>query len=122
MVDWCLGFKLDKDDIVVIRKAYDGLPPNDRALNQSLSYVKRYPLILDIEIKKTLQMRDPEVQLAIWASSALRKKQIMGWDTSMPMPAIAIEGHDWRFFILFATNDELVRLFRVIPGAVIDPY
>ena len=46
----------------------------------------------------------------------------MSWDTSMPMPAIAIEGHEWHFPIFFAMNDELVRLLRVIPGAVIDHY
>ena len=109
MVDWCLGMNVDKDDMKVIQQAYSKAEPHAASLNQSLSYIKTHPLILDIELKKTAQPRDPRVQLAIWASSALLKKRIMGWDTSMPMPALAINAHVWEYYIFFEMDDDLVR-------------
>ena len=115
MVDWCLGMNVEKDDMKIIRLAYAKAKDNAASLNQSLSYIKLHPLILDIEIKKTLQPRDPQVQLAIWASSALIKKRIMGWDTSMPMPAITINAHAWDYYIFFEMDNDLVR----VPSGVI---
>ena len=108
MIDWCLGLNVDRADMAVIRKAFADIVDNAASLNQSLSYIRNTPLILNIEIKKTLQPRDSQVQLAIWASSALCKKRIMGWDTSMPMPAIAVHGHLWEFYIFFEMNKNLV--------------
>ncbi|KAM0795840.1 hypothetical protein BDR22DRAFT_919349 [Usnea florida] len=108
MVDWCLGMNVDKDDMKVIQQAYSKAEPHAASLNQSLSYIKTHPLILDIELKKTAQPRDPRVQLAIWASSALLKKRIMGWDTSMPMPALAVNAHVWEYYIFFEMDDDLM--------------
>lgn len=114
MVDWSLGMNVDKDDMKVIRQAYSKTEDHAASLNQSISYIKNHPLILDIEIKKTLQPRDPQVQLAIWASSALLKKRLMGWDTSMPMPALAINGHLWEYYIFFEMEDDLVRTLSIV--------
>lgn len=112
MVDWCLAVNVDKDDMRVIHQAYARDAYNASSLNQSLSYIRNKPLILDIEIKKTLQPRDPQVQLAIWASAALLKKRLHGWDTSMPSPAIAIDGHHWRYYIFFEMDKSLVRVLQ----------
>ena len=109
MVDWCLAMNVDEDDMKVIHQAYAKDADNASSLNQSLSYIRNKPLILDIEIKKTLQPRDPQVQLAIWASAALLKKRLHGWDTSMPSPAIAIDGDVWRYYIFFEMDNDLVR-------------
>ena len=109
MIDWCLGMAVDSDHQALIRKAYQKSADMERSLNQSLSYIRNNPLILDIEIKKTFQPRDPEVQLAIWASAALLKKRHHKWDTSMPMPAIVVNGHNWHYYIFFELNEELVR-------------
>lgn len=109
MIDWCLGMTVDKDDLKVIRQAYAKAEDHGASLNQSLSYIRNHPLILDIEIKKTLQPRDPQVQLAIWASSSLLKKRLHGWNTSMPMPAVAINGHLWEYYIFFERDKDLVR-------------
>ena len=78
MIDWCLAMTVDQDDMEVICQAYARDADNASSLNQSLSYVRDNPLILDIEIKKTLQPRDPQVQLAISASGALLKKRLHG--------------------------------------------
>ena len=39
-VDWCLGFNVNEDGMLVIETAYNGLPDNGRSLNQSLSNIK----------------------------------------------------------------------------------
>ena len=109
MVDWCLGMPVERNEMKIIQKAFARAEDNAASLNQSLSYIRFYPLILDIEVKKPLQSRDPEVQLAIWASSALLKKRLHGWDTSMPMPAVAIDGHVWKYYIFFEQKNDLVR-------------
>ena len=116
MVDWCLGMNVDEDDMQIIQQAYSRADPHAASLNQSLSYIQKHPLFLDIELKKTAQPRDPRVQLAIWASSALLKKRKMGWDTSMPMPALAIDEHYWEYYIFFEMKDKLVRTLSAIIG------
>ena len=93
----------------VIRQAFAKDMHNAASLNQSLSFIRNNPLILDIEIKKTVQPRDPQVQLAIWASAALLKKRLHQWDTTMPSPAIAINGHQWEYYIFFEMDSDLVR-------------
>lgn len=99
MVDWCLALALDYEDESILEKAFTTVNPNECSLNQSLSYIRRSPLFLDIELKREQPATDPEVELAIWASGALQKKLYHKWSTDLPMPAIAIEGHDWRWYI-----------------------
>ena len=109
MVDWCLAMNVDANDMDVIKQAFAKTVDYATSLNQTFSYIRNHPLILDIEIKKVVQPRDPQVQLAIWASSALLKKRMMGWDTSLPMPAVAVNGHRWDFYIFFEMDQNLVR-------------
>ena len=99
---------INSDDMDLIEQAFQNSPDMECTLNQSVSYTRYNPLILDIEIKKTLQLRDPELQLAIWAAAALLKKRHHKWDTSMPMPAISINGHKWEYYIFFEMNENLV--------------
>ena len=110
MVDWCLAIDLEYRTMDLIQREFRNCVDNECSLNQSLSYISNNPLILDIEIKKTLQLRDPDVQLAIWAGSALLKKRYHHWDTSMPMPAIVINGHRWDYYIFFELDNDLVCL------------
>ena len=109
LVDLCLAMNVNDPDMEVIEQAFSQTAHYATSLNQSFSWIRNNPLILDIEIKKTLQPRDPRVQLAIWASAALLKKRLMRWDTSLPMPAIAINGHVWEYFIFFERGKKLVR-------------
>ena len=112
MVDWCLGIRVDANDMKVIKQAFAKTPDYATSLNQTFSSIRNHPLILDIEVKKVLQARGPQVQLAIWASSALLKKRMMSWDTSLPMPALAVYGHSWVFYIFFEVDQELVCAFQ----------
>lgn len=111
MVDWCLALNLDDEDEDLVDEAFASMKGGEQSLNQTLSYIHKCPLFLDIEIKKTQSNRDPEVQLAIWASSALLKRQHHGWDTSMPMPAIAINGNSWDYFLFFEMKGDLVCIY-----------
>ena len=108
MVDWCLGLELGYEDRQLVMKAFGLVELNETSLNQTVSFIKECPLFLDIEIKKTQTNRNPEVQLAIWAAGALLKKQHHGWDTSLPMPAIAVNGHSWDYYLFFGWDDQLV--------------
>ncbi|KAL8900672.1 MAG: hypothetical protein Q9207_005575 [Kuettlingeria erythrocarpa] len=104
MVDWSLVLDLDSKDEEKIDAAFSKLNVHERSLNQSLSYIKRSPLVVDLEIKKQQPGNSPEVHIAIWASSALKKKRWHGWDTSLPMPAITVEGHRWDWYLLMAAG------------------
>ncbi|KAI4261941.1 MAG: hypothetical protein L6R42_002872 [Xanthoria sp. 1 TBL-2021] len=95
MIDWSLGLDLNSSDEEKIDAAFATLNVHERSLNQSLSYIKRSPLIVDLAVKKQQPGNSPEVHIAIWASAALQKKRWHGWDTSLPIPAITVEGHWW---------------------------
>lgn len=110
MVDWCLALKVDWNSMKVIQRAFSKILDYESSLNQTFSYIRNHPLILDIEIKKVSQPRDPQIQLAIWASSALLKKRHMGWNTSLPMPAVAVNGHWWDYYIFFEMDKKLVSV------------
>ena len=111
MVDYGLTVPLSIEEEDIISAGFATLRHSEQSLNQSLSYISDCPLFLSIELKKTQSNRDPQVQLAIWALAGLRKIQHHGWDTSMPMPAISIHGHQWYYYIFFETNGNLVSLF-----------
>ncbi|KAL8648726.1 MAG: hypothetical protein Q9210_004814 [Variospora velana] len=99
MIDWCLALALGYKDEGILEKAFGTIDANECSVNQSLSYIRHSPIFLDIEMKRKQPATDPEVELAIWASGALLKKLHHGWDTTLPMPAITIEGHLWSWYM-----------------------
>ena len=110
IIDWCLSSVTSKDDRDIILQAYASglLDEDDCSLNQSRAFIKARPLFLDFEIKKVLSNRDPLVQLAIWDSAALIKKRRHGWDTTFPVPAIAVNGPSWNLYLFFEMKGDLV--------------
>lgn len=109
MVDWCLGLELSPQEDSLVSAAWRQINYwNEHSLNQSLSFIKKTPLFADVEIKKTQQSSNPEIQLAIWGSGADQKRKHHGWDTSMPMPGITIEGHTWRYYLFTKIGPDLV--------------
>jgi len=108
MIDWSLGLELAYDDNDLIELAFSNCDDYQQSLNQSMSYIHHFPLITDFEIKKSNSNRDPQVQLAIWATASLLKKRKHKWDRSMPMPAIAVYGHDWKYCIFFELDGDVV--------------
>lgn len=105
MIDWSLALILSQDDENMLEKAFETINPNECSVNQSLSYIKHSPIFLDVELKKSQPGSNPEVALAIWASGALQKKIRHDWDTSLPMPAIAIEGNTWSAYMFVPWTD-----------------
>ena len=117
MVDWCLTLELNDEDEEIIDRGFATMQGGEQSLNQSLSWIHKFPIFLDIEIKKSQSNRAPEVQLAIWAASALRKRQHHGWDISIAMPAIAVDGHMWTYWIFFASEGDLVCSIAALPSS-----
>ena len=115
MVDLSLGLLLTKEEINSVTHQWgrDCLQ-NEDSLNQSIKFIKTCPLLADIEIKKTNQNRDAGVQMSIWNASAMRKRQYHGWDLSMPMPAIEVNGHIWTLYLYYAWGEDLVCIFLMI--------
>ena len=110
IIDWCLGLTTSKEDRYIILQAYASgfFDEDDCSLNQSRAFIKTWPLFLDFEIKKVLSLRDPLFQLAIWNSAAVSKKRRHGWDTTFPVPAIAINGPSWDLYLFFEMDEDLV--------------
>ncbi|KAL8699387.1 MAG: hypothetical protein Q9201_006031 [Fulgogasparrea decipioides] len=119
MVDWCLGLELDENEHSIINEAFRQIRQNARSLNQSLSYIDTVPLFLDIEIKKTHQARNPEVQLAVWACAGLKKKRYMGWDSSLPMPGIVVQGHNWFYYLFVEISSDLIMIGPFLMGTTV---
>ncbi|KAL9027271.1 MAG: hypothetical protein Q9196_004182, partial [Gyalolechia fulgens] len=107
MVDCSLGLFLDEPIYSLISKAFRNINDYEQSLNQSMSYIRHTPLLLDLELKKTNQARDPQLQLAIWLAAAYLKRKHHGWDTSLPMPGIVVNGHEWKFYIAFERDNGL---------------
>ncbi|KAL8804080.1 MAG: hypothetical protein Q9182_002793 [Xanthomendoza sp. 2 TL-2023] len=109
MVDWSLGLELGLDDAPLIQEAYKMCSDNEQSLNQTLAYVEGCPLFLDLEIKKANTARSPEVQLATWAAAGILKKRHHGWNSNMiPTLAIAVDGHEWCYYIIFELAGEII--------------
>ena len=108
MIDLALGLDLNDTDADAVTNAFKGMRDNEHSLNQSMAYIRNTPLFLDIELKKVVSNRDPDVQLAIWQAASYSKKLYHGWDTSMPMPGIVVNGHDWQYYITFERDGGLV--------------
>ncbi|KAL9034831.1 MAG: hypothetical protein Q9180_005192, partial [Flavoplaca navasiana] len=96
MVDWALTLELDPEDEDIVNRAFNTLSPNECSLNQCLSYIRKSAIFTNLEIKKQAGS-DPELQLALWESAALKKKRWHGWATSLPLPGIYVEGHVWHW-------------------------
>ena len=115
MVDLSLGLVLTKEEIDSVTRQWgrDCLR-NEDSLNQSLKFIKTYPLLADFELKKSIQNRDPGVQMSIWNASAMRKRQYQGWDLSMPMPGIEVSGHSWTLYIYYPWEENLVCILIMV--------
>ncbi|KAL8904219.1 MAG: hypothetical protein Q9207_003407 [Kuettlingeria erythrocarpa] len=110
MVDCSLGLFLDEPVCDLISKAFRNINDYEQSLNQSMSYIRHTPLLLDFELKKTNQARDPQVQLAIWLAAAYLKRKHHGWNTSIPMPGLVVNGHEWNFYIAFERDNGLILI------------
>ena len=116
MVDLSIGLDLDEDEEEIVDIAFNKMPDNDQSLNQSLSYIKDTPLLVDIELKKLWGDRDPRVQLAVWKAGAFEKMRYHGWDTSLPMPGITVNGSEWDCFLFFVRDSDLVSILLLLPS------
>ncbi|KAL8707344.1 MAG: hypothetical protein Q9220_007619 [cf. Caloplaca sp. 1 TL-2023] len=120
MVDWIVGLNLSPDVEEAADAAFRLCRRDERSFNQSQSFINETPIFLDIEVKKDQPARDPELNLAVWASAAFKKKQFHGWSTEMPMPAIVIEGRRWDYYLFFVKGHRLIMMGPMSMGNTSD--
>lgn len=108
IVDICLGPDLSPAASSIVTNAWKTMNDYEHSLNQSVAYIRQTPLFLDIELKKTNQSRDPQVQLAIWMAGLYEKRRYYKWDTSIPMPGLIVNGSKWLFYVAFVRDGGLV--------------
>ncbi|KAL9012212.1 MAG: hypothetical protein Q9173_003006 [Seirophora scorigena] len=117
MVDWVLALRLNDDESKLVNDAFATVEYVWRSMNQSLTdFIRECPIFVDLELKKELSLRDPEVQLAVWACAGLLKKREMQWSTELPMPGIVVDGHMWTSYLFFEQNEKLIMLGPIIIG------
>lgn len=108
IVDICLGLDLSLAVNSIVTNAWKTMNDYEHSLNQSVAYIRQTPLFLDIELKKTNQSRDPQVQLAIWMAGLYEKRRYHKWDTSIPMSGLIVNGSEWLFYVAFVRDGGLV--------------
>ncbi|KAL8953319.1 MAG: hypothetical protein Q9222_000813 [Ikaeria aurantiellina] len=116
MVDWTLALDPDNEDEDIIDTAFNTMNCGECSLNQSSSYIRKSALFTDFELKKPHPGSDPGVQLALWESGALLKKRWHGWDTSLPMPGVFVDGYVWHWCLFVAVGKGLVMLGPFLMG------
>ncbi|KAG8532420.1 uncharacterized protein KY384_002905 [Bacidia gigantensis] len=119
MIDWGVALLPTHDESTLISEKYSQYDHIWlHSLNQTYSFARNLPFCLDIELKKAAQNKDPRVQLAIWAQAGYKKRKMHEWDTTFPMPGIAVDGHDWTLFLFFSVvEDQLVMLGPIDIGS-----
>ncbi|KAI4194273.1 MAG: hypothetical protein LQ350_007876 [Teloschistes chrysophthalmus] len=110
-VDRVMALKISLEVKDRLNKAFSAFPlPNLHSVNQTLGSTSLSPIWLNLELKKRNQPVDPRIQLAIWATAGIKKRQPMGWDDSFPIPGIMVEGHIWRLYIFFVLQNSVMMM------------
>lgn len=99
-VDYVLTVILKREEIEFLMNSFHVLPLEARSINQHLT-LPYHPIFLPIEVKRLHQPRDPLIQLAVWISAWYKKNIQMGYDTSMPVPAISVDEDIWTLWIAY---------------------
>ncbi|KAL8650556.1 MAG: hypothetical protein Q9210_003748 [Variospora velana] len=120
MIDWCVAIDLSDEELKVVQKGNSELPDMVKSLNQSTSWIRSWPIFLDVELKKTLTDRDPKVQLAIWACGGMLKRRWHHWSTNLPFPGITITGPKWEYFLFFEMDEDLIMIGPNDMGSTMD--
>ncbi|KAL9024540.1 MAG: hypothetical protein Q9196_006445 [Gyalolechia fulgens] len=76
------------------------LQPTYPSINQVQSYFHLTPMIVNMEVKKKYQNRDPLIQLGAWLAAEFNKRHDEGWPMDIPAIAITIDQDDWQLYIV----------------------
>ena len=108
LMDLQLGLLLDESDNEIRIQGSKNMKDYDPSINQSYSFIKCTPAIVDFALQKTTSNQMPEVRLAIWQAALFSKRKSYNWDTSMPMPGVIVDRDRWDLYITFERNGNLV--------------
>ena len=118
-IDYALTLKIDEEKKIQLGNAFYKLSPEDRSVTQCLD-LPFQPLIVNLEIKKSNQSRDALVQLAIWIAAGFNKNIQGGYDLTMPVPAIVVEGDFWNLYVAYWHNGRILFLGPTWMGNTLD--
>ncbi|KAL8691871.1 MAG: hypothetical protein Q9218_002998 [Villophora microphyllina] len=107
-VDWAMGLILDVVDEDRVQSAFYNIEIDKHSLNQTMGFASLCPMWLYLELKRMYQPKDPRIQLGIFASAGILKRNRMGWDISFPTPGITVDGHLWRLYIFYFVHGKTV--------------
>jgi hypothetical protein len=112
-IDYALGLQLPSNDIKVLQKASynsQGFP----SINQTATFTNFIPMFLNVEVKTHMPYANPGVQLAVWVAAEFRKREIEGYDRSMPVLAIAVTGDDWQIYIAYDAEPDIAQMAEIV--------
>lgn len=112
-IDFVMGLSLSRLDR---RKLTDGNYNfgDQPSINQTTVFTRYTPIFLNVEIKKPQTSSDPRLQLAVWIAAEFKKRLMEGWDRSIPVMAITVDGHAWSLYIVYEPGFESAKLTRIL--------
>lgn len=120
MVDYAIILDPDEEMSRAIRNVLKTLDGEDCNINHTKYGPIRYnPIIANIEVKAPGSGKDTAmVQLAIWVAAQFNRLAKLGGGGALHMmPLIWVEGHDWRIYIAFRTEErEVVSIHKCAAG------
>jgi hypothetical protein len=112
-IDYALSFQLPINDIKVLQKAsYNS--PGFPSIGQTATFTNFTPLFLNIEVKNHVPYSNPRVRLGVWIAAEFWKREIEGYDRSIPVLAIAVTGDDWQIYIAYDPEPEIAQMAETV--------
>ena len=108
MVDYAIILLPDNATHQAILQVLRDLPEDDQSINQTRSTPVKYrPITVNIEVEGPGQGKNEAmVQLAVWAAAQMEKLNMLsGKFVPIGLPLVSVEGHDWRFYNIYQTED-----------------
>jgi hypothetical protein len=112
MVDYSMILPDDAMHQAILQVLRD-IPEDDQNINQTRSAPVKYrPITVNIEVKVPGEGKNEAmVPLAVWAAAQMEKPNTLsGKLAPVGIPLVSVEGHDWRFYNTYQTDDgDIVR-------------
>lgn len=102
-VDYALALVLtDEEERILTSAVGKYRVPGGTSINQTRDWTSVKPMFESTEVK--VDARDPLIQIAVWICAEFEKRRLEGYTLDLPIPAIAIEGDRWKFWIAYSVK------------------
>lgn len=122
-IDFMIGLSIPYEQKSSLQSGTYGYPHPQKpgtSINQTSSWANYVPTFLNIEVKKKNVSDDPMIQLGAWVAAEFRKRELEGYDISMPVFAIDIEEDTWNLYIGYAPGPSPNHLVFMGPESMGD--